>query len=97
MTRVTALTQFVFVALGTMALMILMKTPQGHYGFSQALRLFLTQNGLWMFLIPIAYATACELVLYASPRPVVEKSLQGAGVFIGAVLLATYGWLILTF
>ncbi len=97
MTRVTALTQFVFVALGTMALTILMKTPEGHSGFAQDLRVFLTQHGLWIFLVPVGYAALSEFVLYAARGPVAERTLQGVGVVIAGFLLATYGWLILTF
>lgn len=97
MTRVTALTQFVFVALGTMALTILLKTAHTHTGFAQDLRLFLVNKGLWMFLVPVGYAVVAEVALHASSGKAMERILQGLGVVIAAALLATYGWLILTF
>ena len=97
MCRVIALTQFVFVTLGTMALMILMKTPAHHSGVSQTLRVFLSQYGLWMLLIPVVWVTMAEVVQRGSPGERALQVLQASGILIAAAMLVVYSWLVLSF
>lgn len=97
MFRVIALTQFVFVSLGTMALMILMKTQKDHAGLAHELREFMSRRGLWMLLIPIVWIVFAELIQAATSDTRVLKGLQASGVFIAALVFALYGWLVLSF
>ncbi len=97
MFRVIALTQFVFVSLGTMALMILMKTMKDHSGLAHEFREVLSRRGLWMLLIPVVWAVFAELIQAATTDPRVLKALQASGVLIAALVFVLYSWLVLSF
>lgn len=97
MARIIALTQFVFVSLGTMALTILMKTQSDHVGLAHNMREFLTSYGLWMLLIPVVWTFCAEIVQYLSTSPVTLRALNTSGIIIASLVLVVYGWLILSF
>jgi len=97
MPRIIALTQFVFVSLGTMALTILMKTQPDHTGGAHQIRVFLTQYGLWMLLIPVIWTLCAEITQYASSSNRTLRMLQASGVLIAVAVFVLYGWLIITF
>ena len=66
MLQIIALTQFVFLALGSMGVTVLLKAsgyPLGSMKDYPALSLFLMQNSVWLLLVPIlwsAYAYASQ-------------------------------------
>lgn len=97
MARIIALTQFVFVSLGTMALTILMKTQPDHAGMAHDLRAFLTQYGLWMLLIPVVWTMCAEITQYISSSENTLRALHTSGIIIAGAVLVLYGWLIVTF
>lgn len=58
MTNIIALTQFVFIALGTMAVNILAKIASDETVMGQSattLRGFLANHGVWLLMIPVAW------------------------------------------
>jgi hypothetical protein len=68
MLQIIALTQFVFLALGSMGVTVLLKAsgyPIGSMQDYPRLSLFLMQNSVWLLLIPIfwsAYAYASQKI-----------------------------------
>lgn len=97
MIRVIALTQFVFIALGTMSLMVLAKTGPGDGTVASEWRAFLSQYGYWMVLIPMVFAVIAEVLQRLNTGEAVLKLLQAIGIGMTAAILVIYGWLILGF
>ena len=93
MLQIIALTQFVFLALGSMGVTVLLKAsgyPIGSLSDYPQLSLFLMQNSVWLLLIPIfwsAYAYAAQKI----ERGVVSSRVAiPAGIGLTAVIFATY-------
>jgi hypothetical protein len=88
-----ASTQFVFLALGMLALNVLLKA--GGYapnvaGTFPPLALTLAHQGLWLFCVPLAwlaFATACTSLKNAVFN---EKTAQATGVAIAAAIFVLY-------
>ncbi|MCK9587926.1 MAG: hypothetical protein WC076_07540 [Terrimicrobiaceae bacterium] len=88
-----ASTQFVFLALGMLALNVLLKA--GGYapnvaGTFPPLALALAHQGLWLFCVPlawIAFATACAHFKNAVLN---DRLARATGVAIAAAIFATY-------
>jgi hypothetical protein len=88
-----ASTQFVFLALGMLALNVLLKA--GGYapnvaGTFPPLALTLAHQGLWLFCVPlvwIAFATACTHLKNAVLN---ENLARATGVAIAAVIFVVY-------
>jgi len=74
---VIAITQFVFLALGLMALTVLVNAGAVGSSPGQSLALFLKQNGLWLLLVPIGWA------LYANIASRVNKGLLLVNIAVG--------------
>jgi len=70
---IIAITQFVFLSLGLMALTVLVNAGAGN-----SLTLFLKQNGLWLLLVPMVWA------LYANIAARVNKGLLLLSLAVGA-------------
>lgn len=88
-----ASTQFVFLALGMLALNVLLKA--GGYASNVAgtfppLALTLAHQGLWLFCVPlvwIAFATAC---LHWNNAVLNEKTARATGVVVAAAIFLIY-------
>lgn len=88
-----ASTQFVFLALGMLALNVLLKA--GGYapnvaGTFPPLALALAHQGLWLFCVPLvwlAFATACTSLKNAVMN---ERTAQATGVVIAAAIFILY-------
>jgi len=88
-----ASTQFVFLALGTLALNVLLKA--GGYapnvaGTFPPLAITLAHQGLWLFCVPlawVAFATAC---LRFKNAVLNEKTARVTGVAIAAAIFVTF-------
>ncbi len=88
-----ASTQFVFLALGMLAMNVLLKA--GGYASNVAgsfppLALFLAHQGLWLFCVPlawIAFATAC---LRWNNAVLNEKTARATGVTTAAAIFVVY-------
>ena len=88
-----ASTQFVFLALGMLALNVLLKA--GGYASNVAgafppLALTLAHQGLWLFCVPlawVAFATACT---HGNNAVFNETTARATGVFTAAVIFVIY-------
>jgi hypothetical protein len=96
--RIIALTQFVFVALGSMVLTVLLKAsgyPNGSIKDYPPLSLFLMQNSVWLLLVPIlwsVYAYASHKVQRGFVSPKVAIPIGGG---LLALIFLTYAWAII--
>lgn len=88
-TSVIAITQFVFIALGTMAVMVLVNAgaiPASGQG--QPLALFLKHYGLWLMVLPIFWALYANVAERVNKGPLRLSIAHGVGcVLAGAILL----------
>lgn len=99
MPRVMALTQFVFLALGTMAMNVLVKIAPSAAGTSREglfeMAGFLARNGLWLILIPMFYAVYGEIAQNKNSGIFRVSIAHAVGVVIAAAILIVYGFVIL--
>jgi len=98
MTVVIALTQFVFIALGTLAVTILSKASSNQSVGLDAGRLdfigFLAAYGIWLLLVPMGwsiYSVMCGARNKGLFRPALA---QASGVTLAAVICIIYGYAI---
>ena len=97
MLQIIALTQFVFIALGSMGITVLLKAsgyPIGSMKDYPRLSLFLMQNSVWLLLLPILWSAYG----YASQKLqrgfVSTKVAMPVGVGLAALIFLTYAWAI---
>lgn len=88
-----ASTQFVFLALGMLALNVLLKS--GGYAANVAgsfppLALTLAHQGLWLFCVPLAWITFAAACTHWSTSLLNEKTARAAGVLIAAAIFVVY-------
>jgi len=97
MTRVIAITQFVFLAMGAFTLNVIVKAsvyPDRTEGAPSAFSVYLAQHGIWLLLVPLLW------VVYAMISASLEKSVfstrvaNAVGIFLAAVMLGAYSWAI---
>jgi hypothetical protein len=93
MLSVIAITQAVFVALGTMAMIVLSKADPDSVDSFDRLRGFLASQGLWLLLIPVAWFITAQFLVRRKPG--VEPAANGSGIAIAGALLIAYGLVIL--
>jgi hypothetical protein len=98
MLQIIALTQFVFLALGSMGVTVLLKAsgyPLGSIKDYPALSLFLMQNSVWLLLVPILWSAYA----YASQKMqrgfVASKFAIPVGVVLTVLIFLTYAWAII--
>jgi len=97
MTNIIALTQFVFISLGTMAVNILAKIDSHQTVIGQnasSLNGFLANNGIWLLLIPIvwtAFAHGCSLLRKGH---LTTKVVHPIGIALTVVIFLLYGYAI---
>ncbi len=88
-----ASTQFVFLALGMLALNVLLKS--GGYAANVAgsfppLALTLAHQGLWLFCVPLAWIAFAAACTHWSNPLLNEKTARAAGVLIAAAIFVVY-------
>jgi len=82
-----ALAQFIMLALGVMASIILSSSGDiPNAGWSSAVERFAATRGLWLLIIPAAWLLAAEWC--ARVRPPLLKTAQAAGVGVVVSILA---------
>lgn len=97
MTNIIALTQFVFISLGTMAVNILAKIDSHQTVIGQnasSLKEFLANNGIWLLLIPIiwtAFAHGCTLL---QKGYLTTKIAHPLGIALTVAIFLVYGYAI---
>jgi len=98
MLQIIALTQFVFLALGSMGVTVLLKAsgyPIGSMKDYPRLSLFLMQNSVWLLLVPILWSAYA----YASQK--LERGFFSSkvaipfGVGLTVLIFLTYTWAII--
>jgi hypothetical protein len=97
MLQIIALTQFVFLALGSMGVTILLKAsgyPIGSVTNYPRLSLFLMQNSVWLLLIPIFWSAYAYAALKLERGFVSSKFAIPVGIALTAFIFATYAFAI---
>ena len=97
MIQVIALTQFAFVALGSISILVLSRAQTVANVGEDHLRHFLAAHTLWRLVVPIAWSIFARVVLKQSSKPAVSNVVQGSGIALSVLIVAVYGWLILSF
>ncbi len=95
-TSVIAITQFVFIALGTMAVMVLVNAgaiPASGQG--QPLALFLKHYGLWLMVLPVLWALYANVAGRVNKGPLLLNLAHGIGCVLAGALLLVYAAAIL--
>jgi hypothetical protein len=93
MTNVIALTQFAFIALGTLAMIALSRVQGEDPSQAALLRAFLAHNAIWMLCVPLAWWVFAQLAENFCRHAVVLRLVQASGVLLAIAIVAFYGWL----
>ena len=88
-----ASTQFVFLALGTLAMNVLLKA--GGYapnvaGTFPPLAITLAHQGLWLFCVPLAWVAFATMCLHYKNALLNEKTARATGVVVAAAIFVTF-------
>ena len=97
MLQTIALTQFVFLALGSMGVTVLLKAsgyPIGSMTDYPRLSLFLMQNSVWLLLIPIFWSAYGYASLKLERGVVSSKYAVPLGIGLTALIFVTYAFAI---
>ena len=97
MLQIIALTQFVFLALGSMGVTVLLKAsgyPIGSPKDYPQLSLFLMQNSVWLLLIPIFWSAYAYASLKIERGFVASKLAIPVGIALTVLIFATYAFAI---
>ena len=97
MLQIIALTQFVFLALGSMGVTVLLKAsgyPIGSLKDYPQLSLFLVQNSVWLLLIPIFWSAYAYASLKIERGLVASKIAIPVGIVLTTFIFATYAFAI---
>lgn len=90
-TSVIAITQFVFLALGSMALRVLMNANAIEDSSQHAnLALFLVANSWWLVLLPVAWALYANIAGRVNWGPLSLPVAHGVGVVMIAVIALVF-------
>ncbi len=93
MTNVIALTQFAFIALGTLAMIALSRVQGADPSHAAHLRTFLAQNAIWLLGVPLAWWIIAGLTENLIRSPVTPRIVQTSGVLVAIGIVAFYAWL----
>lgn len=93
MTNVLALTQFAFLALGTIAMVAISRVQGADPSQAALLRTFLAHHAIWMLGVPLGWWVIARLAENLSRSPLVIRVVQATGVLLAAAIVALYGWL----
>jgi hypothetical protein len=99
MLQIIALTQFIFLALGSMGVTVLLKAsgyPIGDEREYSALSLFLMKNSVWLLLVPVlwsAYAYASQKIQrgFVSSKIAIPLGIGLAGLIFAIYAFAIIG------
>ncbi|MGA7214607.1 MAG: hypothetical protein WCE49_16390 [Terrimicrobiaceae bacterium] len=97
MLQIIALTQFVFLALGSMGVTVLLKAsgyPIGSVKDYPALSLFLMQNSVWLLLVPIVWSAYAYASRKLERGFVSSKVAVPIGIGLTVLIFITYAWAI---
>jgi hypothetical protein len=97
MLHIIALTQFVFLALGSMGVTVLLKAsgyPIGSLKDYPQLSLFLMQNSVWLLLIPIFWSAYAYAGVKIERGIVSSKVAIAVGIAITALIFVVYAFAI---
>ncbi len=93
MLSLIAITQGVFVALGTMAMIVLTKADPASADSLATVRAFFAKQGLWLLLIPVVWFLTAQLLV--RQKPSTERAANSSGIALAVLILLTYGWVII--
>lgn len=93
MTNVLALTQFAFIALGTLAMIALSRVQGADPTQAALLRSFLASHAIWLLAVPAAWWALARFAENFSRSPVVLRLVRASGVLVAIGIVAVYGWL----
>ena len=97
MFQIIALTQFVFLALGSMGVTVLLRAsgyPIGSPSDYPRLSLFLMQNSVWLLLIPIFWSAYAYAGRKIERGFVSSKVATAVGIALTALIFVTYAFAI---
>jgi hypothetical protein len=97
MLQIIALTQFVFLALGSMGVTVLLKAsgyPIGSLKDYPQLSLFLMENSVWLLLIPIFWSAYAYAGAKIERGIVSSKVAIAVGIAITALIFVVYAFAI---
>lgn len=93
MTNVLALTQFAFIALGTIAMVAISRVQGEDPSQAALLRTFLANHAIWLLGVPMAWWIIARLAENLTRSPLVLRVVQASGVLLAVAIVAVYGWL----
>lgn len=96
MPNVIALTQFVFIALGSAAVIVLSRAQGLAPSLVHDLRIYMANHAIWALAVPLLWWVFAWAILNVTKGVVVQKIVQASGVLLGAAILVFYGWLVFT-
>jgi hypothetical protein len=94
MLQIIALTQFIFLALGSMGVTVLLKAsgyPIGSERDYPALSLFLMQNSVWLLLVPVLWSAFAYSAQKIERGFVSSKVAIPLGIGLAVLIFVTYG------
>lgn len=95
-TSVIAITQFVFLTLGSMALRVLIGANAIHpSGFRGSMAAFLAANSWWLVATPALWALYANVAGRVNKGPLRLDIAQGIGVLFAACIVGAFGFVIL--
>jgi hypothetical protein len=97
MLQIIALTQFVFLALGSMGVTVLLKAsgyPIGSPKDYPQLSLFLMENSVWLLLIPIFWSAYAYAGMTIERGIVSSKVAIAVGIALTALIFVVYAFAI---
>jgi uncharacterized membrane protein YgdD (TMEM256/DUF423 family) len=94
MANVIALTQFVFLALGSAGVIALSRVQGYATDTIHDVRLFVASHALWLLAIPLLWWVFAQVTLNLGKGEFSVRFVQATGVLLSAAILAFYGWLI---
>lgn len=94
MANVIALTQFVFIALGSAGVIALSRAQGYAAGTVHDMRLLVASHALWLLAIPLFWWVFAQVTLNLGRGSFSLRFVQATGVLLAAAIVAFYGWLI---
>lgn len=88
-----ALTQFVFVSLGILALHVLLKSAGFAANVADSFPVFpvwLAEHSFWFFVIPLVWMASAGLLLHAGPGGVRESFVKWTGGLVAAAVALVF-------
>jgi len=93
MTNVLALTQFAFIALGTIAMIAISRVQGADPSQAAAVRAFLANHAIWLLGVPMAWWIIARSAENLTRNPLALRVAQASGVLLAISIVAVYGWL----